>query len=175
MDGAMKGLSAAASGSSKFYSSSWGVLVSSWCRGRAHRAERDVAPCRARVAPPRGAAARAARGDAAQKGHGDGADADAACFGGAAWVGTRTLPLFADRMPRARCLDPRPQRIAMVTAYDYPSAVHVELAGIHVLLCGDSVGMVRGGARRANTSQTDGFVRRAFSRRLSWATTRRSP
>jgi 3-methyl-2-oxobutanoate hydroxymethyltransferase len=30
----------------------------------------------------------------------------------------------------------------MVTAYDYPSAVHVELAGIHVLLCGDSVGMV---------------------------------
>ena len=72
-------------------------------------------------------------------------------------------------------LDHRPQRIAMVTAYDYPSAVHVELAGIHVLLCGDSVGMVRGGARRANTSQTDGFVRRAFSRRLSWATTRRSP
>ena len=31
----------------------------------------------------------------------------------------------------------RTQRIAMVTAYDYPSAVHVELAGIHVLLCGD--------------------------------------
>ena len=38
------------------------------------------------VAPPRAAAARAARGDAAQKGHGDGADADAACFGGAAWI-----------------------------------------------------------------------------------------
>lgn len=32
--------------------------------------------------------------------------------------------------------------ISMVTAYDYPSAVHVDLAGIDVLLVGDSVGMV---------------------------------
>lgn len=32
--------------------------------------------------------------------------------------------------------------ITMVTAYDYPSAVHVDLAGIDVLLVGDSVGMV---------------------------------
>ncbi|EQC31534.1 3-methyl-2-oxobutanoate hydroxymethyltransferase [Saprolegnia diclina VS20] len=32
--------------------------------------------------------------------------------------------------------------ITMVTAYDYPSAVHVDLAGFDVLLIGDSVGMV---------------------------------
>lgn len=30
----------------------------------------------------------------------------------------------------------------MVTAYDYPSALHVDLAGIDVILCGDSVAMV---------------------------------
>ena len=30
----------------------------------------------------------------------------------------------------------------MVTAYDYPSAVHVDKAGIDILLVGDSVGMV---------------------------------
>ena len=30
----------------------------------------------------------------------------------------------------------------MVTAYDFPSAVHVDKAGIDVLLVGDSVGMV---------------------------------
>ena len=141
----MKGLSAAASGSSKFYSFDQNE-VGVW--RTAHRAERDVAPCRARVAPPRGAAARAARGDAAQKGHGDGADADAARLGGAARVFETEAPpslLLAPSTVRT-LLDHRPQRIAMVTAYDYPSAVHVELAGIHVLLCGDSVGMVR--ARR---------------------------
>lgn len=32
--------------------------------------------------------------------------------------------------------------ISMVTAYDYPSAVHVDKAGIDILLVGDSVGMV---------------------------------
>jgi 3-methyl-2-oxobutanoate hydroxymethyltransferase len=32
--------------------------------------------------------------------------------------------------------------ISMVTAYDYPSAVHVDVANIDVLLVGDSVGMV---------------------------------
>lgn len=32
--------------------------------------------------------------------------------------------------------------ISMVTAYDYPSAVHVDQAGIDILLVGDSVGMV---------------------------------
>ena len=31
----------------------------------------------------------------------------------------------------------------MVTAYDYPSAVHVDLANIDVILVGDSVGMVQ--------------------------------
>lgn len=34
------------------------------------------------------------------------------------------------------------QRISMVTAYDYPSALHVDLAGIDIVLCGDSVAMV---------------------------------
>ncbi len=34
------------------------------------------------------------------------------------------------------------QRITMVTAYDYPSSLHVDLAGIDVILCGDSVAMV---------------------------------
>lgn len=33
-------------------------------------------------------------------------------------------------------------KITMVTAYDYPSAVHVDVADIDILLCGDSVGMV---------------------------------
>uniref|UniRef100_K3W4X2 3-methyl-2-oxobutanoate hydroxymethyltransferase n=1 Tax=Globisporangium ultimum (strain ATCC 200006 / CBS 805.95 / DAOM BR144) TaxID=431595 RepID=K3W4X2_GLOUD len=32
--------------------------------------------------------------------------------------------------------------ITMVTAYDYPSAVHVDLAGFDILLIGDSLGMV---------------------------------
>ncbi|KAJ1463302.1 ketopantoate hydroxymethyltransferase-domain-containing protein [Pelagophyceae sp. CCMP2097] len=32
--------------------------------------------------------------------------------------------------------------ITMVTAYDYPSAMHVDAAGVDVVLCGDSVGMV---------------------------------
>lgn len=33
-------------------------------------------------------------------------------------------------------------KITMVTAYDYPSALHVDLAGIDIILCGDSVAMV---------------------------------
>eukprot|EP00898_Chlorokybus_atmophyticus_P004662 jgi/Chlat1/5197/Chrsp33S05174 len=33
--------------------------------------------------------------------------------------------------------------IVMVTAYDYPSAVHVDQAGIDIVLVGDSVGMVQ--------------------------------
>lgn len=37
--------------------------------------------------------------------------------------------------------------ITMVTAYDYPSAVHVDLAGIDVVLVGDSVGMVEMGMK----------------------------
>ncbi|KAJ8607287.1 hypothetical protein CTAYLR_009532 [Chrysophaeum taylorii] len=34
------------------------------------------------------------------------------------------------------------ERICMVTCYDYPSASHVECAGVDVALCGDSLGMV---------------------------------
>ena len=39
-------------------------------------------------------------------------------------------------------LKKKKKAITMVTAYDYPSAVHVDLAGIDILLVGDSVGMV---------------------------------
>ena len=39
-------------------------------------------------------------------------------------------------------LKKRGEKISMVTAYTYPSAVHVDAADIHVLLVGDSVGMV---------------------------------
>jgi Ketopantoate hydroxymethyltransferase len=34
------------------------------------------------------------------------------------------------------------RKLTMVTAYDYPTAIHVCRAGIDVLLVGDSVGMV---------------------------------
>ena len=37
----------------------------------------------------------------------------------------------------------RGEKISMVTAYDYPSAVHVDNAGIDIVLVGDSVGMVQ--------------------------------
>lgn len=36
----------------------------------------------------------------------------------------------------------RGEKITMVTAYDYPSALHCDLAGIDVILIGDSCGMV---------------------------------
>lgn len=34
------------------------------------------------------------------------------------------------------------RKVTMVTAYDYPSAIHVCRAGIDILLVGDSLGMV---------------------------------
>ncbi len=36
----------------------------------------------------------------------------------------------------------RGEKITMVTAYDFPSAVHVDRAGVDVLLVGDSCAMV---------------------------------
>lgn len=39
----------------------------------------------------------------------------------------------------------RGQKISMVTAYDYPSAVHVARAGIDIVLVGDSAAMVEMG------------------------------
>lgn len=39
------------------------------------------------------------------------------------------------------------RKLTMVTAYDYPTAIHVCRAGIDVLLVGDSVGMVVSGKR----------------------------
>lgn len=39
----------------------------------------------------------------------------------------------------------RGQKITMVTAYDYPSAVHVARAGLDIVLVGDSAGMVEMG------------------------------
>jgi Ketopantoate hydroxymethyltransferase len=35
------------------------------------------------------------------------------------------------------------KKIAMVTAYDFPSAKHAELAGFDIVLVGDSLGMLQ--------------------------------
>lgn len=52
----------------------------------------------------------------------------------------KTYPHTPARIPTHR--KRKGQRISMVTAYDYPSALHVDWAGIDVILVGDSVAMV---------------------------------
>lgn len=47
------------------------------------------------------------------------------------------------------------QKITMVTAYDYPSAVHVDRAGMDIVLVGDSCAMVELGFE---TTQVNSFV-----------------
>ena len=61
---------------------------------------------------------------------------DATVYGGPAPLAKRvTLRTLAAKYARG-------DSISMVTAYDYPSAVHVDQAGIDVLLVGDSAAMV---------------------------------
>jgi hypothetical protein len=49
-------------------------------------------------------------------------------------------------------------KISMVTAYDYPSAIHVARAGIDVLLVGDSVAMVELGHETTQPLTMDAIV-----------------
>lgn len=51
------------------------------------------------------------------------------------------------------------KKITMVTAYDYPSAVHVDVADIDILLVGDSVGMVNLGMETTLGVSMDDMVR----------------
>ena len=63
-------------------------------------------------------------------------------------VASRTLKLLQRKSVTTLdlpILKRKKKPITMVTAYDYPSAVHVDLAGIDVLLVGDSLGMVEMG------------------------------
>jgi len=52
----------------------------------------------------------------------------------------------------------RGQKITMVTAYDYPSALHVDRAGIDVLLVGDSCAMVELGFETTQPMTLDQMV-----------------
>ena len=49
----------------------------------------------------------------------------------------------------------RGNKITMVTAYDYPSAVHVDRAGIDIVLVGDSCAMVELGFETTQVCQCD--------------------
>lgn len=49
-------------------------------------------------------------------------------------------------------------KISMVTAYDYPSAIHVTRAGIDVLLVGDSVAMVELGHETTQPMTVDAMI-----------------
>jgi len=63
-------------------------------------------------------------------------------------IAVRTLKLLERRKVSTldiAVLKRKKKPITMVTAYDYPSAVHVDLAGIDMVLVGDSVGMVEMG------------------------------
>jgi 3-methyl-2-oxobutanoate hydroxymethyltransferase len=50
------------------------------------------------------------------------------------------------------------KKISMVTAYDYPSAVHVARAGIDMILVGDSVAMVELGHETTQQMSTDTMI-----------------
>lgn len=62
-------------------------------------------------------------------------------------------------------------KISMVTAYDYPSAIHVTRAGIDVLLVGDSVAMVELGHETTQPMTVDAMVHhcRAVKRGVAFA------
>jgi hypothetical protein len=50
------------------------------------------------------------------------------------------------------------KKITMVTAYDYPSAVHVQRAGVDMVLIGDSVAMVELGHDNTQPMSVDHMV-----------------
>jgi 3-methyl-2-oxobutanoate hydroxymethyltransferase len=50
------------------------------------------------------------------------------------------------------------KKISMVTAYDYPSAIHVARAGIDVVLVGDSVAMVELGHETTQRVTLDNMI-----------------
>jgi 3-methyl-2-oxobutanoate hydroxymethyltransferase len=54
------------------------------------------------------------------------------------------------------------EKITMVTAYTFPSAVHVDSAGIDVILVGDSVAMVELGFNTTLPVTLDQMVRIAI-------------